>query len=61
MTDQHTKGVISSTTGKAEEGIGKLTGDKEAQVHGKAKQVQGGAQKGLGDVQDAVRGSKDKP
>jgi len=27
----------------------------------KTKQVQGDAQKGLGDVQDAVRGPKDKP
>ncbi len=60
MTDEHTKGAISTTEGKVEEGLGKLTGDKEQQAHGKAKQVQGAAQKGLGDVQDAVRGSKDK-
>ena len=60
MTDEHTKGTISTAEGKVEEGLGKLTGDKEAQVHGKAKQVQGAAQKGLGDVQDAIREPKDK-
>jgi len=60
MSDEHTKGAISTAEGKVEEGLGKLTGDKEAQVHGKAKQVQGAAQKGLGDVQDAIREPKDK-
>ena len=60
MSDEHTKGAISTAEGKVEEGLGKLTGDKEAQVHGKAKQAQGAAQKGLGDVQDAIRGPKDK-
>ena len=60
MSDEHTKGAISTAKGKVEEGLGKLTGDKEAQVHGKAKQVQGAAQKGLGDVQDAIREPKDK-
>lgn len=60
MSDEHTKGAISTAEGKVEEGLGKLTGDKEAQAHGKAKQVQGAAQKGLGDVQDAIREPKDK-
>ena len=60
MTDQHTKGAISKAEGKVEEGLGRLTGDKEEQVHGQAKQVQGTAQKGLGDIQDAVRKPKPK-
>jgi len=60
MTDEHTKGAISKAEGTVEEAIGKLTGDKKQQVHGKAKQVQGVAQKGLGDVQDAIRGPKVK-
>ncbi len=60
MTDEHTKGAISTAQGKVEEALGKVTGDKEEQAHGKAKQVQGHAQKVLGDVQDAVRGRKDK-
>jgi uncharacterized protein YjbJ (UPF0337 family) len=60
MADEHTKGAISKAEGKVEEGLGKLTGDREKQAHGKAKQVQGVAQKTLGDVQDAIRGPKDK-
>ena len=35
-----------------------MTGDKEQELHGQVKQVQGEAQKALGDVQDAVRGPK---
>ena len=60
MSDEHTKGAISTAEGKVEEGLGTLTGDKEAQAHGKAKQVQGAAQKGLGDLQDAIREPRDK-
>ncbi len=60
VSDEHTKGAISTAQGKIEAGLGKLTGDKEAQVHGKAKQAQGAAQKGLGDVQDAIREPRDK-
>ncbi len=60
MTDEHTKGAISKATGKVEEGLGKLTGNKEQELHGKVKQVQGTGQEGLGDIQDAVRGDKDK-
>jgi uncharacterized protein YjbJ (UPF0337 family) len=60
MSGEHTKGAITTAQGKVEEGLGTLTGDKEAQVRGKAKQVQGAAQKGLGDVQDATREPKDE-
>jgi uncharacterized protein YjbJ (UPF0337 family) len=61
MTDEHTKGAVTKIEGQVEEGLGKLTDDKEQQAHGKAKQVQGDVQKGLGDVQDAVREVTDKP
>ena len=61
MTDEHIKGAISKAEGKVEEGLGKLTGNRRQQAHGKVKQVQGDAQKGLGDIQDAVRGPQDKP
>jgi uncharacterized protein YjbJ (UPF0337 family) len=60
MTDEHTKGTISKATGDVEEGLGKLTGNKEQELHGKAKQVQGAGQEALGDIQDVVQGSKDK-
>jgi uncharacterized protein YjbJ (UPF0337 family) len=60
MTDEHTKGDISTAEGKIEEGVGTLAGDRHEQAHGKAKQVQGDAQQVLGDAQDAVRRSNDK-
>ena len=36
-----------------------MTGNKEQELHGQAKRVQGEAQKVLGDVQDAVRGPEE--
>jgi uncharacterized protein YjbJ (UPF0337 family) len=61
MTNEHTKGAISKVQGKAEEGLGKLTGNRQQQAKGKARQIKGVAQEGLGNVQDAVRGPKDQP
>ena len=58
MADEHTKGTKSKVEGKVGEAAGKVTGNKEQELHGKAQQVQCGAQKGLGDAQDAVRGNK---
>ena len=60
MPDEHAKGIINKATGKVEEGLGKLTGNREQELHGKATQVQGAGQETLGDIQDAVRGPKDK-
>jgi len=61
MATEHTKGALSKAQGKIEEGLGTLTGDKKQQARGKVKQVQGAAQKGLGDIQDAVRRPTNKP
>ena len=61
MTAERTKGTISKALGKVEEGLGTLTGDKKLQARGKVKQVQGAAQKGLGDIQNAVRRPRNKP
>jgi uncharacterized protein YjbJ (UPF0337 family) len=55
MADQHVNGAVSSTKGTLKEGVGKLTGDKRLEAKGKIQQVQGKAQSGLGDVEDAVR------
>ena len=54
MGDDQVKGTITGVQGKVEETVGKLTGDKETELHGKAKQVQGEAQKTLGNVKDAL-------
>ena len=58
MTDEHTKRTITDDKGKIEETAGKVTGDKEREAHGMAKQVQGDAQKALDDVQTPVRRPK---
>ena len=55
MSDEHVKGDVSTVKGKVQEGLGRLTGNRQQQVRGKVKQVQGRAQDKLGDVQDAIR------
>ena len=55
MTDQHVKGAVSTAKGSVKEGVGGLTGDTKLEAKGKVQKVQGKAQDGLGDVQDAVR------
>jgi uncharacterized protein YjbJ (UPF0337 family) len=60
MTNQRTKGTISKTQGKIEEVFGKLTGDRREEAKGKIRQVLGDAQRGLGEVQDAVRKDQGK-
>lgn len=60
MTDEHVKGTISRARGKVEETVGKLTGDRHEEAQGKIRQIQGKAQQGLGDVQDAIRRERGK-
>jgi uncharacterized protein YjbJ (UPF0337 family) len=55
MSDQHVNGAVSSAKGIVKEGGGKLTGDRRLETKGKVQQVQGKAQSGLGDVEDALR------
>jgi uncharacterized protein YjbJ (UPF0337 family) len=55
MTGQRTKGAVNKATGVVKEAVGKLAGDKVLQAKGKAQQVQGAVQEGLGDVADATR------
>ena len=61
MSDEHAKGTLSKARGRIEEGLGKLTGNREAQVRGKARQLQGSAQDRLGDIETAVRKPTDRP
>jgi uncharacterized protein YjbJ (UPF0337 family) len=60
MSTEHTKGTVSKVKGKLEQAVGKVTGKKELEAKGTLRQVQGDAQKGLGDVQDAVRKPRKK-
>lgn len=55
MTDQHIKGTVSKAKGRIEEGLGKLTGDKQQQAKGKAERLRGSVQQGMGSIHDAVR------
>ncbi|PWH06645.1 CsbD family protein [Brachybacterium endophyticum] len=43
--------------GQAKEGLGKLTGDKEAESEGKAQQTRAGFQEKAQDVKDSVKGA----
>jgi uncharacterized protein YjbJ (UPF0337 family) len=58
MSDEHIRGSISQAQGAVEHVIGTLTRDKRMRQLGKARHVQGTAQKGLGDVQDALGGTR---
>jgi uncharacterized protein YjbJ (UPF0337 family) len=55
MTDLRAKGATNKARGQIEEGLGKLTGDRHEEAKGKVRQIQGSAQQGLGDIQDATR------
>jgi uncharacterized protein YjbJ (UPF0337 family) len=55
MSDEHAKGPATGVKGKVEETAGKVTGNQQQELHGKATQGQGEAQKGLGDAEDALR------
>ena len=61
MTDEHLKGTLNKARGTVEDGLGKVTGDKAAQVRGKVRQVQGSAQEGLGNIDSAIRRSNNRP
>jgi uncharacterized protein YjbJ (UPF0337 family) len=49
------KGVVKDAVGKVQEEAGKLVGNKVQQVKGLQKQVEGKAEKKLGDVKEAVK------
>jgi len=61
MTNQKTQGSINDGRGKLEEAVGKVSGDRREEAKGKVRQVQGHAQKGLGNVQDAARRDEGQP
>jgi uncharacterized protein YjbJ (UPF0337 family) len=54
MNDQHTEGTISKIRGRIEEEFGKVSGNRNQQIRGKAHQIQGDAQLRLGDFQGAM-------
>jgi uncharacterized protein YjbJ (UPF0337 family) len=53
------KGEIKDLAGKAQEEAGKLVGNKEQEAKGLKKQVEGKAEKALGDVKEVVKNAND--
>ena len=60
MTDQRIEGAATTLTGKAQEALGKLTGDSKLQIDGKLNEVKGKALNAYGRVIDGLDGMVDK-
>ena len=52
-------GVVKDAAGKVQEEVGILVGNKEQEAKGLKKQVEGKAEKALGDVKEAVKGARE--
>jgi uncharacterized protein YjbJ (UPF0337 family) len=55
MDKDRVEGKVKDIAGRAERQVGEWTGDKEAQVKGAAKQVEGKVQNAWGEAKDAVK------
>ena len=60
MTDQRIEGLATDIEGKAQAGIGDLTGDSKLQVEGRLNQVKGKALDAYGRVIDGLDGLVEK-
>jgi len=54
MESEHIKAAGDKLAGKAKEAAGKVTGDNELELKGKAQQVKGDLKNAIGDAKDAV-------
>ena len=59
-TTDKIKGVANEAMGKAEAGIGNLTGDTKLQGEGKAQEIKGDVQKTVGNAKDSVKDAVNK-
>jgi uncharacterized protein YjbJ (UPF0337 family) len=55
MDKDRIEGKVKDVAGRVERQVGEWTGDKDAQAHGTAKQVEGKVQNTWGKAKDAVR------
>jgi uncharacterized protein YjbJ (UPF0337 family) len=55
--DEKFENTADKLGGKAKEGLGKLTGDKEAESEGKVQQARAGLEDKVQDVKDSVKGA----
>ncbi len=53
--EDRAKAVAKDVEGKLQEGAGKVTGDREAQAKGKAKQAESDVRHGVEDAKDNVK------
>ena len=53
-------GKVKQVEGKAQDGVGDITGNTDDDVAGKAKQVEGKVQEEFGKAKDALRAELDK-
>ena len=58
MNKDQAQGVAKDVTGKAQETLGQVTGNREQQAKGVLKQVEGKGQKALGDAEEIVKDAK---
>jgi uncharacterized protein YjbJ (UPF0337 family) len=60
MNKDQVKGTAKDIAGKVQEGVGKVTGDREQEAKGLGKQVEGKTQKKFGDAKETVKDAIDK-
>jgi uncharacterized protein YjbJ (UPF0337 family) len=61
MNKDQVTGIAKDIAGKVQEGAGKLAGSKEQQIKGLGKQIEGHAEKTLGDAKEVVKDFASKP
>jgi uncharacterized protein YjbJ (UPF0337 family) len=59
MDENRITGTARNIGGKVEEGFGRITGDAQSELNGKAKQVAGAAENLYGQAKDAAAGFTD--
>jgi uncharacterized protein YjbJ (UPF0337 family) len=58
MNKDQVKGTAKVSVGKMQREAGKLVGSRKQQAKGMGRQIEGEAQKRLGDIKDAVKTSR---
>jgi len=60
MNKEQIKGTVKDVAGKIEEKVGQLTGNKQQEARGDAKQAAGKTEKLVGDAKQAVKKGIDR-
>jgi uncharacterized protein YjbJ (UPF0337 family) len=55
MNKEQVKGSLKDAAGKVQQEAGKITGSKEQQAKGLAKQIDGKSEKAVGDVKSSLK------